>query len=111
MVAAHSAVVLKAESVADKTEWLNKLRIVISSKGGQVKGESVLPIRQSLSDGSLVSNYLLISPVLQMQIFPKSALVHQIITPCITLFVIFIFVFFLFLIIVFQFACDDFLKL
>ncbi|PHU19903.1 Dynamin-2B [Capsicum chinense] len=50
---AHSAVVLKAESVADKTEWLNKLRIVISSKGGQVKGESVLPIRQSLSDGSL----------------------------------------------------------
>ncbi|KAL3324308.1 hypothetical protein AABB24_038474 [Solanum stoloniferum] len=50
---AHSAVVLKAESVADKTEWLNKLRIVISSKGGQVKGESALPIRQSLSDGSL----------------------------------------------------------
>lgn len=50
---AHSAVVLKAESVADKTEWLNKLRIVISSKGGQVKGESAPPIRQSLSDGSL----------------------------------------------------------
>ncbi|KAL3503786.1 hypothetical protein ACH5RR_033627 [Cinchona calisaya] len=50
---AHSAVVLKAESVADKAEWLNKLRNVISSKGGQVKGESGPTIRQSLSDGSL----------------------------------------------------------
>uniref|UniRef100_A0A5B7AS34 dynamin GTPase n=1 Tax=Davidia involucrata TaxID=16924 RepID=A0A5B7AS34_DAVIN len=50
---AHSAVVLKAESVADKVEWLNKLRNVVQSKGGQVKGESVLPMRQSLSDGSL----------------------------------------------------------
>ncbi|KAL7118309.1 hypothetical protein ACP275_03G128200 [Erythranthe tilingii] len=50
---AHSAVVLKAESVADKTEWLNKLRTVISSKGGQVKGESSPAMRQSLSDGSL----------------------------------------------------------
>ncbi|CAN4081338.1 unnamed protein product [Withania somnifera] len=50
---AHSAVVLKAENLADKTEWLNKLRTVISSKGSQVKGESAPPIRQSLSDGSL----------------------------------------------------------
>ncbi|KAI3464298.1 hypothetical protein Pfo_020961 [Paulownia fortunei] len=50
---AHSAVVLKAESMADKTEWLNKLRNVIGSKGGQVKGESGPPMRQSLSDGSL----------------------------------------------------------
>lgn len=50
---AHSAVVLKAESAADKTEWLNKLRTVISSKGGQVKGDSGPPMRQSLSDGSL----------------------------------------------------------
>ncbi|CAK9146415.1 unnamed protein product [Ilex paraguariensis] len=50
---AHSAVVLKAESTADKMEWFNKLRNVIGSKGGQVKGESGLPIRQSLSDGSL----------------------------------------------------------
>ncbi|KAL3830344.1 hypothetical protein ACJIZ3_019146 [Penstemon smallii] len=50
---AHSAVVLKAESVADKIEWLNKLRNVISSKGGQVKSESGPPMRQSLSDGSL----------------------------------------------------------
>ncbi|XP_057793704.1 dynamin-2A-like isoform X2 [Salvia miltiorrhiza] len=50
---AHSAVVLKAESASDKTEWINKLRNVISSKGGQVKGESGPPLRQSLSDGSL----------------------------------------------------------
>ncbi|CAA3011113.1 dynamin-2A-like [Olea europaea subsp. europaea] len=50
---AHSAVVLKAESMADKTEWLNKLRNVISSKGGQVKSESGPSMRQSLSDGSL----------------------------------------------------------
>nr|GMD23210.1 dynamin-2A-like [Ipomoea batatas] len=52
---AHSAVILKAESLADKTEWLNKLRNVISSKGGQVKGEPAPTIRQSHSDGSLVS--------------------------------------------------------
>ncbi|KAL0369160.1 UNVERIFIED_CONTAM: Dynamin-2A [Sesamum calycinum] len=49
----QSAVVLKAESMAEKIEWMNKLRNVISSKGGQVKGESGPPIRQSLSDGSL----------------------------------------------------------
>ncbi|KAL0305199.1 UNVERIFIED_CONTAM: Dynamin-2A [Sesamum angustifolium] len=46
----QSAVVLKAESMAEKIEWMNKLRNVISSKGGQVKGESGPPIRQSLSD-------------------------------------------------------------
>ncbi|GAA0158041.1 membrane traffic protein [Lithospermum erythrorhizon] len=51
---AHSAVVLKAESMADKTEWLNKLKNVISLKGGQVKSESGPPsMRQSLSEGSL----------------------------------------------------------
>ncbi|KAK9271047.1 hypothetical protein L1049_026636 [Liquidambar formosana] len=54
---AHSAVVLKAESMADKVEWVNKLRNVIEpSKGGQMKGgfsEGGLPMRQSLSDGSL----------------------------------------------------------
>ncbi|GLT90709.1 hypothetical protein SLE2022_086290 [Rubroshorea leprosula] len=52
---AHSAVVLKAESMAEKVEWLNKLRTVIESKGGQLKGESGLPMnmRASLSDGSL----------------------------------------------------------
>ncbi|KAJ6394949.1 hypothetical protein OIU77_024042 [Salix suchowensis] len=50
---AHSAVVLKAESMADKVEWLNKLRSVIQSKGGQVIGESGTPMRHSMSDGSL----------------------------------------------------------
>ncbi|XP_034702714.1 dynamin-2A [Vitis riparia] len=49
---AHSAVVLKAESAADKAEWLNKLRNVIQPSG-QVKGDSGLTMRQSLSDGSL----------------------------------------------------------
>lgn len=41
--------------MADKVEWLNKLRHVIGSKGGQVKGDNGVPMRQSLSDGSLVS--------------------------------------------------------
>ncbi|KAJ9676339.1 hypothetical protein PVL29_025050 [Vitis rotundifolia] len=54
---AHSAVVLKAESMADKVEWVNKISSVIQpSKGGQVKGassEGGLTMRQSLSDGSL----------------------------------------------------------
>lgn len=51
---AHSAVILKAETTAEKIEWLNKLRNVIQpSTGGQVKGESGLPLHQSLSDGSL----------------------------------------------------------
>ncbi|KAI3986417.1 hypothetical protein MKX01_037699 [Papaver californicum] len=53
---AHSAVVLKAESMADKVEWLNKIRNVVQLKGGVVKGatkEGGLPIRHSLSDGSL----------------------------------------------------------
>ncbi|CAK9313918.1 unnamed protein product [Citrullus colocynthis] len=54
---AHSAVVLKAESVADKVEWTNKIRNVIQpSKGGQTRGassEGGLTMRQSLSDGSL----------------------------------------------------------
>ncbi|KAG7025156.1 Dynamin-2B, partial [Cucurbita argyrosperma subsp. argyrosperma] len=54
---AHSAVVLKAESVADKVEWTNKIRRVIQpSRGGQTKGASSgggLTLRQSLSDGSL----------------------------------------------------------
>lgn len=57
--AAHSAVVLKAESMADKVEWLNKLQKVIGSKGGLVKGDSGTPMRQSLSDGSLVSNNMI----------------------------------------------------
>ncbi|KAJ8529728.1 hypothetical protein K7X08_036563 [Anisodus acutangulus] len=51
---AQSAVILKAETLAEKTEWLNKLKNVISSKGGQViAADSVQPMRQSLSEGSL----------------------------------------------------------
>ncbi|KAL2339332.1 hypothetical protein Fmac_013778 [Flemingia macrophylla] len=50
---AQSAVLLKAESMADKVEWINKLRNVAQAKGGQVIGEPSFPMRQSLSDGSL----------------------------------------------------------
>ncbi|XP_068636238.1 dynamin-2A-like [Aristolochia californica] len=53
---AHSAVVLKAESMTDKVEWVNKIRGVIrpSTKGGPLtKGEGGPAMRQSLSDGSL----------------------------------------------------------
>ncbi|KAI6679067.1 hypothetical protein NL676_039863 [Syzygium grande] len=40
--------------MAEKVEWLNKLRNVIQpSTGGQVKGESGLPLQQSLPNGSL----------------------------------------------------------
>ncbi|MCL7037634.1 hypothetical protein MKW94_006781 [Papaver nudicaule] len=42
--------------MADKVEWLNKIRNVVQLKGGVVKGgtkEGGLPIRHSLSDGSL----------------------------------------------------------
>lgn len=60
-VVAHSAVVLKAETMAEKVEWLNKLRNVMQpSAGGPVKGESGLPLRQSLSDGSLVSHLMVL---------------------------------------------------
>ncbi|KAK7376395.1 hypothetical protein VNO78_34680 [Psophocarpus tetragonolobus] len=50
---AKSAVFLKAESMADKVEWINKLRNVAQAKGGQAIGEPSFPMRQSLSDGSL----------------------------------------------------------
>ena len=55
--AAHSAVVLKAESMADKVEWVNKIKAVIQSKGGSFKGPNTEggSMRQSHSDGSLVS--------------------------------------------------------
>ena len=57
-VTAHNDVLLKAESMADKVEWLNKLgNVVQPSKGGQLKGDPSM--RQSLSDGSLVSNFFL----------------------------------------------------
>lgn len=54
--AAESTVLLKAESVADKVEWLKKLgNIAHPSKAGQIVGDSGLPMRHSLSDGYLVS--------------------------------------------------------
>ncbi|GJM86783.1 hypothetical protein PR202_ga02675 [Eleusine coracana subsp. coracana] len=56
---AHSAVILKAESMADKIEWVKKIRGVILSKGGSVKGPNTPEggsMRQSHSDGSLVSS-------------------------------------------------------
>ncbi|XP_071725567.1 dynamin-2A-like [Rutidosis leptorrhynchoides] len=51
---AHSAVLLKAESPVDKAEWLNKLRVVMGAKGGEVKLKpDGPPIRHTHSDGSL----------------------------------------------------------
>lgn len=54
---AHSAVILKAESMADKVEWINKiLKIAQPSKGGKIRGvspEGGPAMRHSLSDGSL----------------------------------------------------------
>ncbi|CAO2047567.1 unnamed protein product [Urochloa humidicola] len=53
---AHSAVILKAESMADKTEWIKKIKGVIQSKGGSVKGPNTPEdgsMRHSRSDGSL----------------------------------------------------------
>ncbi|EEF38925.1 Dynamin-2A, putative [Ricinus communis] len=53
---AHSAVVLKAETVADKVEWINKLSKIAQPSRGQMRNaspESGLNMRQSLSDGSL----------------------------------------------------------
>ncbi|KFK43316.1 hypothetical protein AALP_AA1G108600 [Arabis alpina] len=47
---AHNSLVLKAESVVDKNEWINKLQKVIQARGGQVGNISM---RQSFSDGSL----------------------------------------------------------
>uniref|UniRef100_A0A7N0RC73 dynamin GTPase n=1 Tax=Kalanchoe fedtschenkoi TaxID=63787 RepID=A0A7N0RC73_KALFE len=54
---AHGAVFLKAESVAEKNEWLNKLRNIMDpfkgSQGKSAPSDSSVPMRQSLSDGSL----------------------------------------------------------
>ncbi|KAM7253167.1 hypothetical protein ACFE04_025785 [Oxalis oulophora] len=52
---AHSTVILKAESIADKVEWMNKIsKIIGPSNVGPIKGtEGGLTMRQSLSDGSL----------------------------------------------------------
>ncbi|KAL4319457.1 hypothetical protein GQ457_18G010800 [Hibiscus cannabinus] len=52
---AHSAVVLKAESMADKVEWMNKLSKIIQPSVGPMKGvpDGGPGLRQSHSDGSL----------------------------------------------------------
>ncbi|MQM07802.1 hypothetical protein Taro_040647, partial [Colocasia esculenta] len=55
---AHSAVLLKAENMADKVEWVNKIKNVIQpSKGNASKGapssEVGHSLRQSHSDGAL----------------------------------------------------------
>ncbi|CAN8241132.1 unnamed protein product [Cochlearia groenlandica] len=47
---AHNALVLKAESMSDKNEWISKLQKVIRARGGQVGSTSM---RQSFSEGSL----------------------------------------------------------
>lgn len=61
VLAAHSAVVLKAENMADKVEWVNKIRNLTQPSKGTVKGasgsEATPSMRQSHSDGSLVSLY------------------------------------------------------
>ncbi|KAK9669701.1 hypothetical protein RND81_13G149000 [Saponaria officinalis] len=49
---AHSAVLLKAESMADKVDWLNKLKNFATLKTGSIS-EPGLSMRQSHSDGSL----------------------------------------------------------
>lgn len=49
---------LKAETVADKLEWINKIGKVIQPSKGLPRGASTEggpTMRQSLSDGSLVS--------------------------------------------------------
>uniref|UniRef100_A0A3N7FW05 PH domain-containing protein n=1 Tax=Populus trichocarpa TaxID=3694 RepID=A0A3N7FW05_POPTR len=61
---AHSAVVLKAESMADKVEWMNKIsKVAQPSKGGQMRGvspEGGPATRESLSDGSLKQTYFFV---------------------------------------------------
>ncbi|CAH9119332.1 unnamed protein product [Cuscuta europaea] len=50
---AHSFVILKADTMAEKSEWIHKLKNVIRSKGGQVRAETGVPMRQSFSEGSI----------------------------------------------------------
>ncbi|RRT84358.1 hypothetical protein B296_00011467 [Ensete ventricosum] len=58
---AHSAVLLKAENMADKVEWVNKIQKITGSRGNPLKGatdsEASPAIRQSHSDGSLVGKF------------------------------------------------------
>ncbi|KAJ4717577.1 Dynamin-like [Melia azedarach] len=50
---AHSTLLLKAESMAEKVEWLNKLKNIAQPFRSDMRSESGLPMRQSHSDGSL----------------------------------------------------------
>ena len=50
--------------MADKVEWINKLKSIATLKTGQGTGEHGLSIRQSHSDGSLVSVSLFLGFVL-----------------------------------------------
>lgn len=57
-MAAHNAVILKAESMSDKTEWVTKIKRIVDPKGLAAKkpnaSEGGASMRQSHSDGSLV---------------------------------------------------------
>ncbi|CAL5006157.1 unnamed protein product [Urochloa decumbens] len=54
---AHSAVILKAESMSDKAEWVSKIKNIVDQKGLSAKksnaSEGGAPMKQSHSDGSL----------------------------------------------------------
>ncbi|CAO2175362.1 unnamed protein product [Urochloa humidicola] len=54
---AHNAVILKAESMSDKTEWVSKIKNIVDQKGLSAKkpnaSEGGVPVKQSHSDGSL----------------------------------------------------------
>uniref|UniRef100_A0A2P2MEF8 dynamin GTPase n=1 Tax=Rhizophora mucronata TaxID=61149 RepID=A0A2P2MEF8_RHIMU len=53
---AHSTIVLKAESLNDKVEWMNKISKIAQPSKGQMRAaspEGGLTMRHSLSDGSL----------------------------------------------------------
>ncbi|CAL5012566.1 unnamed protein product [Urochloa decumbens] len=54
---AHNAVILMAESMSDKTEWVSKIKNIVDQKGLSAKkpnaSEGGAPMKQSHSDGSL----------------------------------------------------------
>ncbi|OQU80466.1 hypothetical protein SORBI_3007G131000 [Sorghum bicolor] len=54
---AHNAVILKAESMSDKTEWVTKIKSIVDPKGlaakKQISSEGGGPMKQIHSDGSL----------------------------------------------------------
>uniref|UniRef100_K3YMR2 dynamin GTPase n=1 Tax=Setaria italica TaxID=4555 RepID=K3YMR2_SETIT len=54
---AHNAIILKAESMSDKTEWVTKIKSIVDQKGVSAKkpnaSEGGTPMKQSHSDVSL----------------------------------------------------------